>query len=150
MKWPGLCWQAVHAPAIGHTGYPWSWAEVFSLYVLLWNFQRFGIMLGLPFPGAKTHQNCRLGFLFTLVVFIWSLAIGVFSQRESRAPCFREEVCMESYLWHPEFSVFPKEGLMVGKVVSSWDSAAVTGYGPGLLWTVCWASADFFLGLTFP
>lgn len=114
-------------------------------HMWLWNFQRFGIMLGLPFPGDKMNQNCRLGFLFTLVVFICLLAIRVFSQKENRAPCFREQVCKEPYLWHPEPSMFPKEGLMVGKVVSSWDSAAVTGYG-----TVFRVSADFFLGLTFP
>lgn len=40
-------------------------------------------MLGLPFPGDKTNQNCRLGFLFILVVFICSLAIGVFLREKT-------------------------------------------------------------------
>lgn len=40
-------------------------------------------MLGLPFSGDKMNQNCRPGFLFILVVFICSLAIGVFSQKKT-------------------------------------------------------------------
>lgn len=66
-------------------------------------------MLGLPFPGDKANQNCRPGFLFILVVFICSLAIGVFSQRETRAPCLESSLCVA-----PEAGV-PRGGSWLGR-----------------------------------
>lgn len=133
--------------------------HAFSSYTLLWNSRspplwlghmRFGIVLGLPFPGDKRNQKrglvllawvgwCSSGHLWVRL-FPWG----------NGAPCFVEKGFVWSSLGCPTLGVALTDGVMVGKVSSSCDSTTVMSSGPRSLWGVFWASAEFFLGLTSP
>lgn len=76
------------------------------------------MILGLPFPGHKTNQKSRLGF----IDFVFMYLQGGLFLRAKQATLSHSKVFIWSYLGCPQF--------VFGEVVRSCGSAAGAGYRP--------------------